>query len=125
MSRSRVFALLFVVAFAGLLAFFALRSSAYFQPIEWLPRPIGRWADRHGIARNVVPFFAFGLAALSVLGTRWPWVLGLCAFGTALEVTQIWIPTRVFDWRDIVATVAGVLLAWPFAWFVRRFTIRA
>lgn len=125
MNRHRVLALLFVAAFAGLLAFFALRSSAFFQPIEWLPRPIGRWADRHGVARNIVAFFAFGLAALAILGTRWTWVLALCAFGTALEVAQLWIPTRVFDWRDIAATVAGVLAAWPFAWLVRRFTVRA
>lgn len=125
MNRRRAFAIVFVIAFAGLIAFFALRSSPFFQPIEWLPRPIGRWADRHGISRNVAAFFAFGFGTLSVFGPRWTWVLGLCAFGTALEVAQIWIPTRIFDWRDIAATIAGVLLAWPFAWLVRRFTVRA
>lgn len=125
MSRSRLLAIVFIVAFAGLIAFFALRSSAFFQPIEWLPRPIGRWADRHGIVRNVVAFFAFGFSTFLVLGTRWRWVLRLCLFGTVLEVAQLWIPTRVFDWRDIIASIAGVLLAWPLAWLLRRFTVRA
>lgn len=125
MSRRRLLAIVFVAAFAGLIAYFALRSSPFFQPIEWLPRPIGRWADRHGITRNVVAFFAFGLAVFLVFGPRWQLFLLLSAFATALEVSQIWIPTRIYDWRDIVASIAGVLLAWPLAWLVRRFTVRA
>ncbi|HEY1106992.1 MAG TPA: VanZ family protein [Opitutaceae bacterium] len=125
MTRSRMLGIVFVAAFALLIAFFALRSSPFFQPISWLPRWIGRWADSHGIARNLAAFFAFGFAAFVILGPRWRLCLILSAFATVLEVSQIWIPTRIYDWKDIVASVAGILLAWPLAWLVHRLKRRA
>lgn len=120
MSRRFVIRFAFVALVGGLLAFLALRTSPYFQYIPGMPRWIGVWADSHGIARNVVAFGLLALVTLLLLGSRWPQVLGLAAFGIALEVSQLWIRGRVFDWRDIVASLVGVALAWPLAWWLTR-----
>jgi VanZ family protein len=117
--RSRVAAILAVAALAAVLAFFALRASPYLQYIPWMPRSVGIWADSHGISRNVVAFFVLGLATFLLVGRGLIAVIALCAFGTAVEVAQIWIPSRAFDPKDIAASVAGILAAWPLAWLVR------
>jgi glycopeptide antibiotics resistance protein len=118
--RHRLIAALAVIALAAAIAYFALRSSPYLQYIPWLPRPVGVWADSNGIIRNVAAFFVLGSAVFFFIGRRALHVALLCAFGTALEVSQIWIRGRVFDWRDIVASIAGILLAWPVVWMLRR-----
>ena len=120
MKRARFFALLAVLVLAGLLAFFSLRASAYLQYIPWMPRRLGVWADSHGIFRNTVAFFTLGLATFLLLGPRLLHVLAVAVFATAIEVAQIWIPSRAFDWRDIVASLAGIVVAWPLAWLVHR-----
>ncbi len=114
-TRHRQLRLLAFLALAGAMAFLALRSSPYLQQVPWLPSRIGLWADRHGVLRNAVGFFGFGFAALLLLGPRARLVVALCVFGTAIEVAQIWIPGRTFDWQDIVATIAGILLGWAAA----------
>lgn len=109
-----------VAAVAAALAFFALRTSPYLQYIPWMPRVIGVWADSNGIVRNVAAFFVLGLATYLLVGRRLPHVLVLSGFGVALEVSQIWIRGRVFDWLDIWASLAGIALAWPVAWLLVR-----
>jgi VanZ family protein len=109
-----------VLTFTVVIAFLALRTSPYLQYISWMPRRVGVWADHNGIVRNTVAFFGFSLVVLGLLGARVAHVLAICAFGTAIEVAQLWIPGRTFDWRDIAASVAGVVLAWPVAGTVRR-----
>jgi glycopeptide antibiotics resistance protein len=109
-----------VVVLTGIMAFFALRTSPYLQYISWLPRPIGVWADHNGILRNTAAFFVFALAVYLILGRRTWQVVLLCVFATAVEVAQLWVRGRVFDWRDILASIAGIVLAWPIAWTFRR-----
>lgn len=109
-----------VAGFAAILAFLALRTSPYLQYVPWMPRQIGVWADHHGVSRNAAAFFVFGLAAFLLIGTQVWRVFAVAGFATALEVAQLWIPGRTFDWRDIVASLAGLALAWPVAWAVRR-----
>lgn len=121
MNCRRLLALLVLAALAGAIAFFALRSSSYLQTVPWLPRFIGSWADAHGVGRNFVAFFALGVVYFPLIGLRIGHVTALCTFATLLEVAQLWIPTRQFDWRDIVVSLAGVLAAWPPAhWLARR-----
>jgi glycopeptide antibiotics resistance protein len=111
--------LVIIAAALGVLAFLALRHSPYLQSIAWMPRPLGVWSDHHGVFRNTVAFFALGLLVFLLLGPN-PWYLvTLCIFSTALEVAQRWIPGRFFDWKDIWASLAGIILAWPLAWVLR------
>ncbi len=125
MNVRRALALLAVVGFTGLIAFLALRSSPNFIELRWMPHGFAVWADRHGVFRNVLGFFAFAFVILAILGPRVWYVATLCLFATALEVAQLWIPSRVFDLQDIVASLAGILLAWPCAWLLRRCFVRA
>ena len=109
-----------VMAFAAVIAFLALRQSPYLQYVPWMPRRLGTWADNNGIVRNTVAFFGLGTVVFALLGPRLVWLVALCLFGTAIEVAQIWIPSRSFDWKDIVATIAGILPAWAIVWSIRR-----
>jgi len=118
--RFRTARLLLVLGLGAVMAFLALRSSPYLQYIPWMPRRLGVWADHHGILRNTVAFAGFALVVHLLLGCRAWLVATLCAFGALIEIVQLWIPGRTFDWKDIVASVAGVLIAWPFAWAGRR-----
>jgi glycopeptide antibiotics resistance protein len=111
---------LLVVVMAGVMAFLALRTSPYLQYIPWMPRRIGIWADSNGILRNIAAFFVFALAVYLIVGRRWWEVAALALFATGVEVAQLWVRGRVFDWRDIAASIAGILLAWPIAWALRR-----
>lgn len=120
MSRRRIAAYAAVGLLAALVAFLALRASPYLQYVPWMPRRLGVWADSHGISCTFVAFFALGLVAFLLASCR-PWMaVALCTFGTAIEVAQLWIPSRRFDPKDIAATCLGVLAAWPLAWWLRR-----
>jgi VanZ family protein len=112
--------LLVVIALAAVLAYLSLRASHHLHNISWMPARLGYWADRNGVLRNTVAFFGFALIVFSLVGRgRWP-VVGLGAFAIAIEVAQIWIPTRIFDWKDIVAGLAGIVLAWAAVWGAQR-----
>jgi hypothetical protein len=109
-----------VVFLAAIIAFLALRSSPFLQYIPWMPRRLGVWADHHGVSRNAVAFFGLGLAVFLLVGIRgWHFAL-VCGFAAGLEVAQLWIPSRRFDWRDIAVSIVGIALAWPIAWALRR-----
>lgn len=111
--------LLAVVALLAL-AYLALRPSPFVSEVPWIPSALGRWADRHGIFRNTVAFFVLGLLAFSLVGRRWLHALALALFATLIEVAQLWIPHRVFDLKDIVASLAGLALAWLIVWLAVR-----
>lgn len=123
-SSPRVARLTVVLCVAGALGFLSLRASAYLQTVPWMPGFVGTWADANGILRNTAAFFAFGLLAFALLGRDWRVSLALAAFATAIEVAQIWIPSRHFDLLDIVAGLAGLALAWAVvrlaAWLYAR-----
>jgi len=59
----------------------------------------------------VIPLAAF-LSRKSLRVRDFLWMtlfssLGLCAY----EFAQIWMPRRTFDWDDVLATIAGTILA--------------
>lgn len=92
--------------------FFSWRESPWLSELPWLPRWLSGWADQHGVARNTVAFFAFGVVCFTLIGRGWPQAVLLGVFATVLEVVQIWIPHRFFDWHDIAASLLGLLLGW-------------
>ena len=58
--------------------------------------------------------------ALSLGSLRWQ--LGGLIIGVVMtieEISQIWIPSRTFDWGDLAANYAGILIA---EWRARRAT---
>lgn len=101
-----------VLGAAAVLAFLALRASPYLGDLPWLPRWLSRWADHHGVARNAAAFLGFGLLFFPLAGRRWPQIAGAAAFSIALELAQLWIPARIFDMKDIAASLLGLALAW-------------
>lgn len=53
---------------------------------------------------------------------HWRYLYGLLPlFGAGLEVLQCWVPNRSFDWLDMVANVAGVVLAFLLVGTWRRY----
>jgi len=108
----RLFFFLLLLVGLAALAFLSLRPSPYVHEVVWVPGFLGRWADHNGVLRNTVAFFAFALFVFACIGRRWFHALALCAFATAIEVAQLWIPHRAFDPKDIVAGIAGILTAW-------------
>ena len=118
--RLRLLRVAAVFGALAVVAFLALRHSPFVDTLPWMPHWLGGWADQHGVSRNIVAFFALGLGCATLLGARTGLFVFLAAFGTAIEVAQIWIPGRTFDLRDIAATLAGLALAWIAAWSARR-----
>lgn len=108
---------------AGLFMFFAWRASPWLSELPWLPHWLSAWADEYGVARNVAAFFAFGLVGFTLLGRGWRPAVLQGIFATGLEVVQIWLPRRLFDWRDIAASLLGLFLGWlgvtAVAWLIR------
>lgn len=100
------------MAAAVVLTFLAWRPSPYLRELAWIPGWLANWADLHGVLRNTVAFFVFGLLAFGLMGIRWPLVLGVSVFAVGLEVAQLWMPGRFFDPKDIVATLGGIAPAW-------------
>jgi hypothetical protein len=94
------------------------RSSSDLETIEWLPRylhGVARWADYHGRFRNVPAYAVLALPALILLrrpGARGRAVLILAVFATVMEYTQLFIPTRYFEWQDIAESWLGLVAAW-------------
>lgn len=119
-SPPRTWRVLAGILLGAVIGFLALRSSPYVQHLPWMPRWLGEWADSNGIVRNVVAFFALGLGWFVLVSRQWWHVIALAGFGVALEVAQRWIPGRIFDWRDIIASLAGVLFAWLAAALLAR-----
>lgn len=112
---SLVFRVSLLITLVGIFGFLGLRQSPQLREVAWMPEWIGQWVDSHGVMRNAVGFFGLGLAVFFLFGPSGRIAAALCVFGTVLEVAQIWIPSREFDWRDIVTSVAGVLVAWACA----------
>jgi hypothetical protein len=112
-------------------AYCSLTGSPEMVRISWIPKWVGDWADAHTTFRN---FPSFGLLAavlyLAILLHRKPEQLGrgtvlllgvgvalfVTLLGVALEIAQLWIPTRTCDLRDMawsgVGAFAGVAVVY-------------
>lgn len=110
MSHTRPIVFFLVVVLALALAFLALRASPYLTEVSWVPRDVADWADRNGNFRN---FPAFGLLALAMTCVMSLRSAGVSAGGLAVivEVAQIGIAGRTFDFEDIFWSLGGIASA--------------
>jgi hypothetical protein len=125
------------LATLALIIYFTFRDSSKVSTISWMPARWGLWLDDHDEFRHFIGFAVFaGLTFVIDLDsffkrTRSRFVrkfrssrnrtgrLGaLLVLVYALELGQINMPHRDFDWLDIVNGWAGILTAWTiwFAW---------
>lgn len=109
--------LLLSAGFVGLVlvTFLSLRASPATSTVRWLPRFITHWADRHGQFCNFPAYAGLTVPFVLLARNRRQRLLaaaGLCLLGATLETCQRWIPTRFFDWYDILWSCAGVLATW-------------
>jgi len=99
----------------GLAVFLSIKSSPSMSAVDWLPHFLTHWADRHGRLCN---FPAYALLALPFLlcarhGWQRAWVVaGLAVLIAALEIVQLWIPSRVADKWDVFWGCSGLLASW-------------
>ena len=92
-------------------------------------RGLFRWINSVPFGDKVGHVFLIGIMAhllnralagrcLRVSKTRWQMGgLIVAVLMTIEEFTQIWIPSRTFDWGDLLANYAGVIVA---EWLARR-----
>jgi VanZ family protein len=88
--------------------------------------PLGEQAPRFAYADKVFHggYFAL-LGGLAVLAPRQlasapRAALGMVGLGIAIELIQAFLPWRSFEWLDIAADSAGVLIGYAIAGRVRR-----
>ena len=135
---------LFWGGLAGVL-FFSLRPSPNGERVGGIPREVAQWINGHDgwsncLAFAFLAFFGFcvtrkpdagktrpGFREPSLLESRWRRWGMLCALIFLLEFVQLWIPGRVFDWRDLAVGWFGsgcALLAWQYFAGKRRVSER-
>jgi glycosyltransferase involved in cell wall biosynthesis len=114
--------LLFSAALA-LVLYFALVPTQPNARLHELPFTIRRWLNTHDEFANFTVFCVFGYLAFALpqrvspsqridLSARNLRLVLLLALVVGLELTQLAIPGRFCDWRDIATGSAGVLVAW-------------
>jgi len=61
-----------------------------------------------------------GYLAATVRNHRIQIAAGMIALGLLLEVIQLYVPDRAFEWADWMTDIAGVALAYPVFALIRR-----
>jgi hypothetical protein len=127
----------FLLIFSTIM-FFTFRGSAKVSDISWMPQRWGLWLDDHDEFRHFIGFAAlaavtFALNFDSVFNrSRSRFVRrfrsshnhtgrlgGLMVLVYLLELGQLALPNRDFDWLDVVNGWAGILAAWS-VWFAYK-----
>lgn len=94
----------------------ALAASPEMKALVWLPRWVASWADVQPTFRNFPAFGVISLVAVffvhcgfrSVNAAGFVFVTLLVSFfSIILEVMQLMIPSRFFEWADIGWSIAG------------------
>jgi len=126
------------IAFVGvfaLIVFFTFRQSSKVSELSWMPQLWGLWLDEHDEFRHFIGFAVFAVLGFAInLDTlfarsrsrfirrfrssrnRTGRLGAFLVLVYLLELGQINMPHRDFDWLDIVNGWAGILAAWG-AWF--------
>ena len=121
--------LLLFLAVLGFILDVTFRSSPKITDIPWFPKFLAVWFDEHDELRHLLGYGALGALTFWVRfdfsDSRFKWLrwfrtsryrtgrLGaLFVLIYLLELAQLPLPNRDFDWMDILNGWAGVLLAW-------------
>jgi hypothetical protein len=130
-------AVLFLLLF-GIIIFFTFRGSTNVSDLSWMPKRWGLWLDEHDEFRHFIGFAILagaGLllnfdATLNRSRSRF-WRKFRCSRNRTgrlgaflvlvylLELGQLALPSREFDWLDVVNGWGGVLFAWAI-WYSTR-----
>jgi hypothetical protein len=130
-----------VLAFFGIFAcilFLTFRATPNVQDLSWMPKRWGLWLDEHDELRHFIGMVVFSAVVFllnfdSVLNrarsrfirrlrssrNRTGRLGALLVLVYVLELAQLAVPHRDFDWLDVVNGWAGVLLAWG-VWYSTR-----
>ncbi len=131
MKLSRAMTCLAFLGTLALIIYFTFRDSSKVTEISWMPKRWGLWLDDHDEFRHFIGFAVFaGIAFLIDLDpffnrsrsrfirrfrssrNRTGRLGAMLVLVYALELGQINMPHRDFDWLDIVNGWAGILSAW-------------
>jgi hypothetical protein len=109
------------------IVYFSLRSSPHLLETGWMPDWLGKWADRNGELRTVVPYiFASIIWSTIVISNKGDQtngaslsrlILGCSILFGLLVVTELWqlfLPLRSTSWGDIGWGSVGILLGLGF-----------
>ena len=138
MKVTRLLGALAFAAIFGAVIFFNFRHSTNVSNLPWMPQRWGLWFDEHDEFRHFIGFAVFAATGFMlnfdpVLNrSRSRFVrkfrssrnhtgrLGaFLVLVYLLELGQLAVPSRDFDWLDIVNGWAGVLVAWSI-WFAYK-----
>lgn len=107
------------------LCYLSFKPNPAIQEERWMPETVTAWFDMHDQWKNFIGFWCMGFAGFmtwprGVKGSKWAlWALMTLVI-VVMELIQIPIPRRWFDFKDIAAGGLGILAAWPCVEFVRR-----
>jgi hypothetical protein len=116
MSKSLMRLILFSFLVAGLVSvfYFSWEPQPDFRTLSFVPGWLARWSNTHDTLRTGIPFIFLGFLSGLWLGDsdkpRIWWLFTWLSFVLIViiaETGQLFLPTRVFDWRDIVWGTAG------------------
>ncbi|HTD68065.1 MAG TPA: hypothetical protein VK846_16190 [Candidatus Limnocylindria bacterium] len=135
MKSTKILSALAFIILLAMILFLTFRPSTNVSTLSWMPQRWGLWLDEHDEFRHCIGFAVFAGAGfllnfdalLNRSGSRFvrrfrssrnrTGRLGaFLVLVYVLELAQLAVPKRDFDWLDIVNGWAGVLLAWGI-WF--------
>ena len=136
MKASRIAGIVAFLVVFGVILFFTFRHSSRVADISWMPQRWGLWLDDHDEFRHFIGFAVFAAVGFSVnldsifgrsrsrflrrfrsSRTHTGRLGGFLVVVYLLELAQIAMPDRDFDWLDIVNGWAGILLSWSIWYF--------
>jgi hypothetical protein len=134
---SRIFGCVAFGLIFAVILYFTFRASSRVSELSWMPQRWGLWLDDHDEFRHFIGFAVFAAIGFVVnLDTvftrsksrfirrfrssrnRTGRLGAFLVLVYLLELAQIGMPQREFDWLDIVNGWGGIMLAWSvwFAW---------
>ena len=130
-------ALAFLLILAAIL-FFTFRASTNVSELSWMPQRWGWWLDEHDEFRHFIGFAVFAGAGFMLNfdpifnRSRSRFIRkfrssrnhtgrlgGFLVLVYVLELAQLAMPRREFDWLDVVNGWGGVLFAWG-VWYAYK-----